>query len=540
MEIGKHISLPSTTGGSFDVETRDLLAARCKLAHGVAFVVSLVAWLFYQLVLNLEAKMAVTPFVARNDLIYLLYPLAFWLAVVAFFVRKWTTSGLMVIDHIVMTFTILLSALTAAVLLPTRQPIFEVSILLFVHAAIIPVRVRYQAGLAVTIAVGYPLAMVLSNAFVPGIQDFWGANGGRGAFRDTTMEGTFALTTLAVVSVLLTHTLYGMRKSLRAAKRLGNYLIERELGKGGMGQVYLAQHALMCRPTAIKTMQDTAAESPAELARFEREVRLSATLTHPNTITIYDFGRTADNAFYYAMEYLEGLDLQALVERFGPVLAERTVFVLRQVCGSLGEAHDRGIVHRDVKPSNIFLTHRGGLYDFAKVLDFGLAKQIRSNEAATVTKTGMLFGTPRYLAPEMVYGSEEIDGRADLYNVGGIAYWMITGQPPFASSSSVEVIIDHVKTTPTRPSKISELPIPRDLDDLIMKCLEKKPGDRYQTASELDAALAAIHFDGPWSQEKAKQWWGLHAPDDARVAECVCKAEEGSRLMDLGQPVATA
>ena len=272
-----------------------------------------------------------------------------------------------------------------------------------------------------------------------------------------------------------------------------------------------------------------------DLARFEREVRLSATLTHPNTITIYDFGRSSDDTFYYAMEYLEGMDLQALVERFGPLPPERAVYILRQICGALAEAHSRNIIHRDIKPSNVFLTHRGGLFDFVKVLDFGLAKQIEVDDGAALTKDGMVFGTPRYMAPEMVYGSDGVDQRADIYNLGGLAYWMVTGHPPFASESSVEVIVDHVKTTPRPPSEISELTVPSELEDIIMRCLRKKPSERFQTVMELGAALDRLPFEEPWNEDRACSWWSLHAPDDVRISECVRRAAEGTRIVDVAE-----
>ena len=208
-------------------------------------------------------------------------------------------------------------------------------------------------------------------------------------------------------------------------RRLGNYVLRREIGEGGMGRVYVAEHALMCRPSAVKVLKTSRGADPDALARFEREVRLSSNLSHPNTITIFDFGRADDDTFYYAMEYLEGLDLERFVERFGPIPAERTVFILLQATGSLAEAHGRDIVHRDLKPSNVFLSMRGGLYDFVKILDFGLAKQIKGVDTATgLTKTGIVFGTPRYLAPEMVYGTSGVDGRADIYNFGALAYMM--------------------------------------------------------------------------------------------------------------------
>jgi len=272
----------------------------------------------------------------------------------------------------------------------------------------------------------------------------------------------------------------------------------------------------MCRPTAVKVVRSTNGEGLA-LQRFEQEVRLSSTLTHPNTITIFDFGRTPDNTFYYAMEYLAGLDLQRLIERHGPLPANRAIYILRQVCGSLAEAHSRGIVHRDIKPSNIFLTQRGGLFDFVKMLDFGLAKRIEADGAAELTKTGMLFGTPRYIAPETVYGTEPADHRSDLYNIGGVAYWILTGQPPFPSANPVELIVDHVKKVPKPPSEISEIAIPRALDALVMRLLEKKPDDRFGAASEVDAALREIAFDDPWTEERAREWWELHAPPEETV-----------------------
>jgi serine/threonine-protein kinase len=198
-----------------------------------------------------------------------------------------------------------------------------------------------------------------------------------------------------------------------------------------------------------------------------------------------------------------------------------------QVCGSLSEAHTRGIVHRDIKPSNIFLTRRGGLYDFVKVLDFGLAKQINGDRGTTVTKSGILFGTPRYLAPEMVYGTGEIDARADIYCLGGVAYWMLTGQPPFTARSSMEVVIDHVKTKPRPPSHVSELAIPGALDEIVLKCLEKRPEDRFQSALELEKALIALSFAEPWIRERAEDWWRLHGVIvENRDCECFFPDEE--------------
>jgi serine/threonine-protein kinase len=264
------------------------------------------------------------------------------------------------------------------------------------------------------------------------------------------------------------------------------------------------------RPTAVKVMEAQAARSPEALARFEREVQLSATLTHPNTITIYDFGQSEDATFYYVMEYLDGLDLQRLVEKFGPLPPERTAFILRQVCGSLAEAHSRGIIHRDLKPSNIFLTERGGLYDFVKVLDFGLAKQMRSSpDDVQLTQVGRVFGTPLFMAPETA-AEDNVDHRADQYSVGCVAYWMLTGRPPFEGTSPYDVIAKHLKVDAQPPSSISELPISQELDTVVLKCLTKRSADRFQDMAELGEAIDSLSFDPPWSGERAREWWGLH------------------------------
>jgi serine/threonine protein kinase len=326
---------------------------------------------------------------------------------------------------------------------------------------------------------------------------------------------------------LASRTLYSLRQAAHEAERLGNYVVEEELGAGGMGQVFKARHSMIRRPTAVKVMQATGEEELAAIKRFEREVQLSATLTHPNTITIYDFGHTPDNRFYYAMEYLEGLDIQGLVDRFGPIDSARAAFVLAQASSALSEAHERGIIHRDIKPSNIFLTRRGGLHDFVKVLDFGLAKQITDPEAVSLTKTGVAVGTPRYISPEAIKGAENIDARSDIYCLGSVAYFMITGRAPFDAKSSAELLIDHLRAIPTRPSHLSELPISAELEEIVMKCLEKSAEDRFQTADELELALRGIHFDEPWSEAKARQWWELHGLiSDAPEAEAETDVEE--------------
>jgi hypothetical protein len=512
-----HVSLSLADGTSFQEELGETLRQRLRAIYTAGFFIGIALFLFYRVV-PLQNPGTDSVFTPHINLIYDLYPISLGLATAIVFFRRWNTRQLLVIDYIVLTFVLLLSLFVAAVFDLVEVPTFGISLALFIHAAIVPVPVRLQTGLAVTGALGYPIAMGVAYFGLPEIREFWDSDGGIGNFRNMVLEGTFQLTILAVVSVLITKALYNMRQQLHQARRLGSYLIEEELGEGGMGQVYVAQHALMCRPTAVKVIHPEKSGSVEAITRFEREVRLSAALTHPNTITIYDFGHTPDNTFYYAMEYLDGLDLQALVERFGPMAPERVIYVLQQVCGSLAEAHAAGVIHRDIKPSNIFLTKRGGLYDFAKVLDFGLAKEVGLEDAGEVTKSGMILGTPHYFAPEAIEGADKIDGRADIYNVGGVAYWMLIGQPPFARSSPIEVILDHVRAVPSRPSEISEIPIPVELDDVVMKCLAKEPGDRFQNAEDLQDALASVPVEC-WTQSRAREWWELHVPTSTPTAE---------------------
>lgn len=332
--------------------------------------------------------------------------------------------------------------------------------------------------------------------------------------------GSIKIALLGAASVVISRaSSWGLGS--RADRQLGNYILEREVGSGGMGKVYVARHALLRRPTALKVLRPEEDHSGESIARFEREVQLSSSLSHPNTISIYDYGWAEDRTFFYAMEFLDGLDLQRLVEKFGPVPAARVAYILKQVCGSLGEAHALSIVHRDIKPSNIFLTNRGGLYDFVKVLDFGLAKQIkkRDPQLTDLTNTGTVMGTPRYMAPETIYGAEKVDHRADIYNLGAVAYFMVAGQPIFAKSSNVEVLVEQVKTMPELPSKISEATIPSELEAIIMKCLQKRPDDRYASVNDLKKALDQTGLDADWSLAEAKAWWELHSPEPLKTSQ---------------------
>jgi len=308
-----------------------------------------------------------------------------------------------------------------------------------------------------------------------------------------------------------------LQKATLAAKKLGQYALEQKLGAGGMGTVYKARHAMLRRPTAVKLL-DVDKISDTAIARFEREVQLTSALSHPNTVAVFDFGRTPDGIFYYAMEYLDGINLDRLVKRFGPLPEARMVYILRQVCGALAEAHRAGLVHRDVKPANIFLTSRGGMHDFVKVLDFGLVKALDGQETANLTSANVMTGTPLYASPEAVSHPDQVNARTDVYSVGAVGYFLLTATPVFTGDSVVEICMKHVNAAPDPPSVRSGKPFSGDLEGLLLRCLAKSPSDRPGDAAELLRELEACAIDGTWTARDAAAWWATHG-ESAEVAD---------------------
>jgi len=315
-------------------------------------------------------------------------------------------------------------------------------------------------------------------------------------------------TLVTIVCVSISRIIHNLRREIREAIRLGQYTLGQKLGEGGMGMVYRASHAMMRRPTAVKLLPLEKA-GRASLARFEREVQQTARLTHPNTITIYDYGRTPDGVFYYAMELLDGASLEAVVERDGPQPPGRVVRVMEMVAGGLAEAHKLGIIHRDIKPANIFLCRQGGEFDIAKVLDFGLVKVVEGPENANVTSDGVVTGTPQYLAPEALTDPDTIDGRSDLYALGAVGYFLLTGEQVF-TGNIVEICGHHLHTDPVPPSERLGRELPFELEALVMECLAKNPDDRPQSAGEIRARLAASLEVPRWRQADAQAWWQEH------------------------------
>jgi hypothetical protein len=522
LRIGRSLGLRTTQlGSAFEREQRDFLLRRTLLVLGIGLALNIVLYAV-TLFVPLSPPVAGVDVPGWKKWADLLYPGSFALALAWVYLGRPSVTALQVTVFLVAALNLLAGLAEVSLTQPDVIPGFGVALVLFIPAAFIPWREKYQTALSVLAVAGSILTLTASYMLVPEVQAFWSGGAVR-SFGEQILLTTIGSALLGATSVFVTRTLYGLRKTAFRAQRLGNYILHKEIGEGGMGKVFVAEHALMCRPSAVKVLKSSGGSDRTALARFEREVRLSSSLSHPNTITIFDFGRAAQDTFYYAMEFLEGMDLERFVERFGPIPASRAVFLLLQVTGPLAEAHQRAIIHRDLKPSNIFLTMRGGLYDFVKVLDFGLAKRIEGADTPSdLTKTGVVFGTPRYLAPETVYGTVGVGPRADIYAFGAVAYWMLTGRPPFTADSAVALMIDHVKTVPVRPSEICEVPIPPELDDVVMKCLEKEPDDRFQSIAELEDALRAVPDPTPWTRVRAAKWWELHMTDDEVVRDCFC------------------
>lgn len=329
-------------------------------------------------------------------------------------------------------------------------------------------------------------------------------------------EDALHMAIAAGLSVYGTHVINTLRSEAFEARQLNQYRLGRRLGEGGMGVVYLAEHSLLKRPCALKLIRPGSAGDPVSLNRFEWEVRATARLSHPNTVEVYDYGRTDAGTFYYVMEYLRGSSLDDLVARHGPMPPGRVIYLIRQVCGALAEAHAAGLIHRDVKPANVFACARGGRYDVAKLLDFGLVKAAGAEppgaDGSSTAAARRVRGTPLYMAPEQIVGAPALDHRCDLYSLGGVAYKLLTGRPPFVGADYGRVMEAQVRDPITPPRQLRP-DLPEDLQAVLLRCLAKAPDDRYQSALELAAALDACASAGDWDDARAAAWWHEHEPD---------------------------
>jgi len=356
---------------------------------------------------------------------------------------------------------------------------------------------------------------------------------------------TYICAFLVVIPVKIIH---GLGQQVRRARELGSYRLEEPLGKGGMGEVYRATHQMLARPAAVKLIRSELIGSSSPNAarviieRFRREAEAAASLRSPHTINLYDFGISQDGTFFLVMELLDGLDLETLIERYGPLPAERTVYLLRQACDSLAEAHARGLVHRDIKPSNIFTCRMGLDVDFVKVLYFGLVKAMGEGdrESTLLTEPDSTTGTPAYIAPEVIRGDHVPDHRVDIYTLGCVGYWLLTGRLVFQAPNAIQLMYQHANSQPVAPSQRSELEVPADLDRIILSCLAKLPEDRPQSAHELSRLLAGSTAANGWTEERAHRWWDRHHPAMSGQRSAEARQQMLTKTMDLQwEPVTT-
>jgi len=403
----------------------------------------------------------------------------------------------------------------------SMQVLLAGSILFVLRAALIPSSPWRTLGLTALLSlpyVGIPalLAPALAGgptlrvSHLPAVEIFW-------------LAMWWAM--VVVVCTVISRAIYGLRSEVREARRLGQYTLEQKLGEGGMGVVYRARHGMMRRPTAVKLLPPEKAGA-ASLQRFEREVQLTARLTHPHTVTIFDYGRTPDGVFYYAMELLDGAALDDVVAQAGPLPPERVAHILWHVAGALTEAHEIGLIHRDIKPANIMLCRQGGMDDFPKVVDFGLVKDLEGGAGVSLTQADVITGTPLYLSPEAITDPGSVGAASDLYSLGAVGYFALTGEHVFSAGSLVEVCSHHLHTAPVPPSERVASAVPEDLEAVILACLAKDAAERPDDAAELRRRLEACASHGRWSSDDARAWWVEHG-------EAVSARAEGSDATPL-------
>jgi hypothetical protein len=387
------------------------------------------------------------------------------------------------------------------VILQMKNGVLSMFALMVIYGMFIPNHPRNTARVVLTMAMTTMagMAVLMEREDVAAVVE---------QLRTTEHAGSSALFLMigAALSIYGTYVLNGLRSELHEAKKFGQYQIREKIGAGGMGEVYMAEHQMLKRPCALKLIRPEAGADPVALMRFEREVQSAAQLSHPNTIEIYDYGHIEDGTFYYVMEYLPGISLQDLVTKYGPLPAGRAIYLFRQVCAGLAEAHGLGLVHRDLKPANIFVSVRGGESDVAKVLDFGLVKLTHDDSGVELTSEQRVSGTPLYMAPEQATGDRALDARADIYALGCMLYFALTGQTPFTGATGFEVMMAHARDPVVPPSQV-RAEVPADLEQVALRCLAKRADGRYPDVKALGQALAACAAAADWDADKAREWW---------------------------------
>ncbi len=408
---------------------------------------------------------------------------------------------IVVLSQYVVNLTLLQRGETIQMVGFMKNGVIQMVVLMLLYGTFIPNRPQTVAWFVLVMALApqVSIALLARHPHAQHISD---------EFLSAEYTGSNALFLLmgAGMAVYGSVLLNGMRVELLQARKFGQYRLVRKLGEGGMGEVYLAEHRLLKRPCALKLIKPGAMSDPIALARFEREVQSAARLSHPNTIEIYDYGHTGDGTFYYVMEYLRGMSLAELVKRDGPLPAGRIIYVFRQVCAGLAEAHGLGLVHRDLKPGNLLLAVRGGEADVAKVLDFGLVKLTRDPGAVELSREMTVSGTPTYMAPEQATGDRSLDARADIYALGAMMYYALTGRPPFTGANPFLVMMAQARDPVVPPSQV-RAGVPEDLESVVLRCLAKNPRERYPTVKALGDALAECASASEWGPNRADAWW---------------------------------
>ena len=390
-----------------------------------------------------------------------------------------------------------------------HMPIPAWIILIFAYAVFVPRSWTRVLTVVLTISLFPLLATAAAVITYPNVREMIFQN------RSSTIEMVLVLAATVFTAVTSVHMIAKLRARADEARELGRYRLKERIGSGGMGDVYHAEHRLMKRPCAIKVIRSEKAGDPKAIARFEREVQATSRLNHWNSISIYDYGRTADGTFFYVMEYVAGLTVQDLVKRLGPMSPGRVVYLLNQVCNALVEAHSIQLVHRDIKPANLMVTELGGTYDVIKLLDFGLAKPLteafQPKGDSQLTLAGSLTGSPLYMAPEQALGETQADKRSDIYALGGVAFYMLTARPPFEAAGTLKVLLSHLNEPAVAPSSVliwtHGAAVSPALDAIVLKCMAKSPDDRFQSVRELRTALKETPEALQWSDKLAEQWW---------------------------------
>ena len=529
----REVELVLDNGSSMSEESHDRLRKRLQLCAlllgcGLGFYLMIKLLNLYQTSIEGSPLIFWAHFVTTVGLL----GVAWWLAVP----RKTIPHHLRIAEFIVFGGTALFFVLVShAVLCDSISSGFIADItppwllMIFTYALLIPNTWRRAALVIIPLAlipIGLAVsARLMSEDVATGMQSesmFHDA-----MFRNAMIRIILGMIWGSVTAIWGVWSIRSLRREAIEAKKMGQYQLKKLLGRGGMGEVYLAEHRMLKRPCALKLIRPDVADVRLNLKRFEREVQSTARLTHWNTVEIYDYGNTDDGTFYYVMEYLPGMNLDEVVRRDKPLPACRAVYLLQQVCEALAEAHDQGLIHRDIKPANIFSAIRGGRYDVVKLLDFGLVRQTRLSTSPEEhnehqTSEGSITGSPLYLSPEQALG-EVPDERSDIYSLGAVAYYLTTGRPPFMNDNPMRVIMAHAHDVPTAPREFNR-DIPSAFAQVIMKCLEKDPANRFANVRLLQQALVESEASDAWDIDKATNWWNQHGcPEkkklDAEVLE---------------------